>query len=211
MLRSRILGKFGWQSSKTDDISPDVVNQGVSVHYENALALAAQGLDAEALKELKQAIEENSNSAEAHHQLGKTYGKLGHLKKAIKAYQTALRIRPDVRTCNDLGAAYDCAGNFLEAIKIYMKALRLKPDSVDVRNNLGMAYYNIGSYSEATKAFNQALWIEDDNVQAHYGLALVHIDLRLKESALEQHKTLIKLGQTEVAAQLLDEIHRQFQ
>jgi tetratricopeptide (TPR) repeat protein len=92
-----------------------------------------------------------------------------------------------------------------------MKALRLKPDSIDVRNNLGMAYYNIGSYCEATKAFKQALRFKDDNVQAHYGLALVHIDLRLRESALEEHNALVNLGQTQVAAQLLDEIHRQFQ
>jgi Flp pilus assembly protein TadD len=211
MLGTKIREKFGWTPRMPDDTAQAVVDPDAYALYERGLELAAQCLHTQAMEMFIQAIRINWHLAEAHHELGKTYIHLGRVDKAIKAFRAAVQISPDrVKAYNDLGMAYDCAGNFLEAIKVHMKALRLEPDSIEVRNNLGMTYYNMGSYTDAIKAFNQALQIEDDSVQAHYGLALVYIDLRRKDSAMEEHEALKNLGQAEVAANLLDEIHKQF-
>jgi Flp pilus assembly protein TadD len=205
-----LLEKFGWEQNYSDGASQASTEQDFDAHYESGLNLVDRGLYTEAVEEFKQAIKKNATSAQAHRDLANAYKNLGRVDKAIRAYQDALRIQPSFETYNELGMAYDSKGKVVEAIKMYMKALRLKPESIDIRNNLGMAYYNVGSYAEATKAFHQALQIKKDSGQAHYGLALVHIDQRLKEPALEEHQVLKNLGEVEIAAQLLDEINRQF-
>ena len=62
-------------------------------------ALASQSYDyhefANAVDELKKAIDEDSNFIEAHEQLGDIYGLLHQNKDAIKEYLTVIRLNPD--------------------------------------------------------------------------------------------------------------------
>jgi tetratricopeptide (TPR) repeat protein len=135
---------------------------------------------------------------------------VGQLDKAIKSYQSALRIRPNfVSAYINLGAAYDKCGDFVKALKVYAKAIVLAPQDAELRNYLGLAYFNIGSYAEAIKAFRQALVIEPDNARAHYCLGLVYLDLNDPEMALAQHSELKDRNEKDLAFQLLDQIQRQ--
>src|SRR6185436_19265832 len=85
----------------------------------------------------------------------------------------------------------------------------LRPRDVELRKNLGLAYFNVGSYPEAIKAFNQALEIDPEDATIHYNLGLVYLDLKDWESALQQQKAIEKLGKTELASNLRDEVDRQ--
>jgi superkiller protein 3 len=135
---------------------------------------------------------------------------MGQLSKAIKAYLTALEIRPNFVTAyKNLGAAYDELGQFVDALKVYAKAIILAPHDAELRNDLGNVYFNIGSYAEAIKAFKQALDIDSDNAWAHYCLGLVYLDLRDIQLAWAQHDELICRDEKLLAFQLLDKIQLQ--
>jgi len=211
VLGIRLLDKLVTPASDPAEAVPQEVDPTLSVHYQKALESASEGLHAQALEELKESLRENGAFAEAYHELGKAYRNLGDLNRAIKAFQSAIRIHPQrVETYTELGVAYDSAGNFLEAIKTYMRVLRLTPDSIETRNDLGMAYFNIGGYAEAAKAFNQALQIQESNVRAHFGLGLVYVDLRRRELAMAEHTTLQDMGEEKMASLLMDHINREF-
>jgi protein O-GlcNAc transferase len=210
MLGIKIFEKLGLQSA-APAVSSEPVDQTTCAHYESGLALAEQGLHAEAIKEFRKSIGKSWNAFEPHYELGKSYQELGEPEKANQEFRTALRFCPNhVEAHKHLGMSYDAAGNSVEAIKIFMQALRIKSNAVDIRNHLAMAYFNVGSYAEAMKAYDQVLEREPDHAAAHYGRALVHIDLRNEDLALIEHKKLLNLGQTEFAARVLEEIQQQF-
>jgi tetratricopeptide (TPR) repeat protein len=180
-------------------------------HYDRALDLINKELFVEAIEALKKAIRERPDFAEAHCEMGTTYRRLGRFDDAIKAYNSALKMDPDgIDVYNQLAATYDLAGQSIEAIKVCMKAMRLHPGATDVRNALGIAYFNIGSYAEALKAHQQVIKMRPDDATAHYCLGVIYIDLQDKDAALREQKTLEDCGHSEVASQLLDEIHWQF-
>ena len=214
MLRSNLLERFRGKETFVAGGSLEQQSAGnVPAHsyYAQALDLIDQELFAEAIHSLKKAIAERPEFAEAHCEMGRAYSRLGRFEDAIKAYSSALKANPNcVDAYNQLAATYDLAGQSIEAIKICMKAMRLDPRATEVRNTLGIAYFNIGSYAEAVKAHQQVIKIKPDDVTAHYCLGVIYIDLQDKEAALGEQKTLEDCGHSEVASQLLDEIHWQF-
>ena len=191
--------------------STPAVQPTSSAHYLRALGSASQGLHAEALQEIKEALRESGDFAEGYHERGRAYKNLGEMNKAVKAFRTAIRIQPErVESYIELASVYDATGNFLEAIKVYMEALRLQPNSIETRNDLGMAYFHVGSYAEASKAFSQALQIDEHNSGAHFGLGLIYVDTHRKEMAVDKYKVLKESGDHALASLLMDQIDSEF-
>jgi len=158
----------------------------------------------------KKALKLDPESADAHRGLALTYSATNELDKAIRELTKAISIRPSFADAhNDLGIIYDKKGNFPAAAKSFVQALRFRSNSSEIRNNLALAYFNIGSYGEAMKAYKQSLATDPHDSCALYGLARVYMDLNEKELALKQHAIILKMGEKEIAAQLLDEIQRQ--
>ena len=188
----------------------DESGAGMDSYYESGLELARQGRHDEAVSHFQRSIQAGANLAESYVALGMSYAHLDRTDKAIAAYFEAVNVKPD---CADayqhLGIAYDQSGEFLKAIRMHMKAIRLRPHDVELRKNLGLAYFNVGSYPEAIKAFTQALEIDPEDATIHYNLGLVYLDLRDWESAAQQLKAIEKLGKTELALSLRDEVDRQ--
>ena len=76
--------------------------------------------------------------------------KQGRNGEAIKAYEQALRLRPNsVEAYNKLGDAYYYAGNFYKALEAYKQAVRIKPDMAEAYYNLGMTYMELGDRASA--------------------------------------------------------------
>lgn len=215
MLGSRLVEKLGWLRRES---SPGFLNSENTKNneleaarlIESGYRLTSEGREVAALAQFKEALRLDPEAAEAYRGLGSIYLKQQSLDKAKTALLNAIRIRPHYADAhNDLGIIYDSLGNFRDAVKSYVQALRFQSNSAEVRNNLAMAYFNIGSYSEAIKAYQQTLSMHPSDTCAIYGLARVYMDLNDKESALDQHQRLLEIGENEIGAQLLDDIHRQ--
>jgi prepilin-type N-terminal cleavage/methylation domain-containing protein len=203
MLRKKILAKLVARNPD-ESVAPE------DSHYESGLELARQGRHDEAVSEFQYGLQTGDNLAETYLALGISYDQLGRTEKAIKAYSAAAHIKPDfAEAYRNLGLAYDRSGEFLKAIRMHMKAIRLQPRDVELRKNLGFAYFNVGSYPEAIKAYKQALEINPEDATIHHNLGLVYLDLEDRESAVQQQKAIVGLGEAALASSLMDEIDRQ--
>ncbi len=88
------------------------------ISYFHGLALDRAGKPSEASAAFREAIQLNSNSAEAHLNLGKTELALGHLNEAIAELEQALRLNPgDRQATRLLSQAYRRDGDTKDAAK----------------------------------------------------------------------------------------------
>ncbi|MBI5675378.1 MAG: tetratricopeptide repeat protein [Nitrospirae bacterium] len=75
------------------------------------------------------AAEKSPNKARPLHNIGLEYAKQRRTDEAIKAYQAALRLKPDYVACHyDLGVAYIDKGRVDDAIREFQTILKIIPD-----------------------------------------------------------------------------------
>jgi tetratricopeptide (TPR) repeat protein len=84
------------------------------------------------------------------------------------------------------------AGNIDGAIQAYKKYLEERPDSPIALSNLGAAYARIARYSDAIAQYRHALRLQPANAPVELNLGLAYY----------------KTGQAELAAELLEKVHR---
>ena len=88
------------------------------ISYFRGLALDRAGKPSEALRAFREAVQLNSNSAEAHLNLGKMELTQGHVKEGIAELQQALILNPgDRQVTRLLSQAYRRAGDAKNAAK----------------------------------------------------------------------------------------------
>jgi tetratricopeptide (TPR) repeat protein len=96
---------------------------------------------------------------------------LGLHDEAIRAYQEALRIRPDDSMAHyNLGLALYSERNFDGAVEQYREAIRIRPEYAEAHNNLGNALAAKGNMDEAIREYREALKIRPEDADAHNNL-----------------------------------------
>jgi tetratricopeptide (TPR) repeat protein len=141
---------------------------------------------------------------------GIAYHQLAQLNLARKAYEQALRIKPDyVEAMNNLGTVYYSQKSYRRAISWYDKALKIaprEPKSASIYMNLGTAYFARKRYENATKAYRTALELDPEVFERH-GSFGVMLEERSVEEKAKYHFYLAKLyakdGRNELALQYL--------
>ena len=121
---------------------------------ETLIDLAIAYFDAEqyekALEPLGKALSANSQSAGAHHMLGKSYFMLGDFGRSTAELQTALKITPkDYDIAYTLGLAYLKQHQFAPAQQIYDRMLKQFGDRPQLHIIFGRAYRETGFLGEA--------------------------------------------------------------
>jgi tetratricopeptide (TPR) repeat protein len=160
------------------------------------LALTRQQLghwqDSEAL--FRHALEVTENNHIAHNNLGMALLGKARTDEAIRQFQEAIRLKPDLAKVHDnLGNALVSKGQADEAIRQYQEAIRLKPDLAKVHNNLGNALVSKGQADEAIRQYQEAIRLKPDLAEAHnsFGIALF-IKGQIDE-AIRQYQEAIRL------------------
>jgi tetratricopeptide (TPR) repeat protein len=93
--------------------------------------------------------------------------RLGERKEAIRFYEKALQLRPDLaETHFALGVLHDQEGNRDEAQRQYTKAIEISPATPKYRNNLAYVLFREGNYDEAIKHYG---------MNDHYPLSALEI------------------------------------
>lgn len=99
-------------------------------YLERAIALKLDGRHEEAASELRQLLEEDPNSCDAHHQLGLVLGFIGDFDQSVEELQRACVLAPariDVRT--DLALTYSMLGMYAEATAEFKEVLLREPEN----------------------------------------------------------------------------------
>jgi len=135
---------------------------------------------------LREVVQANPNSVEAHVNLGAQLLTEGVYPEALTILERAVSLRSNSAAAQyDLGLAQLREKKYEEAITSNKKALELKPEWPDAYNNLGLAYAGAGRWKEAVAAYREAVRLVPDYAGALYNLGIAHLRLGENTTARE--------------------------
>lgn len=199
---------------KQDNLEAAISNyqQAIAIDPKSAKAhwQLAQSLQQLSLSHQQDAldIEPSLIEVSAHFELGLNYSSQGKSNWAIRAYQRAIRLKPDWADayCN-LGNVLSSVGRIDEAIKNFKKAIALNPNLIEAYSNLGNALVKKGEIAEGINYHYKGIQLKPDWAELHYNLgdALIKINridetftalqeaIRLKPQLAEAQHLLAKV------------------
>ncbi|MGO9526022.1 MAG: tetratricopeptide repeat protein, partial [Verrucomicrobiia bacterium] len=132
--------------------------------------------------------------AEADNDLGMQLQGSGQMQEAIRCYEQALRLDPDLADAHiNLGTALMQTGRIQEAIGHYEQALRIKPDFSKGHNALGIALARLGRLPEAISHYEQAVRIDPAHFEAHNNLGVALAQTGNFEEAIAHYEQALRI------------------
>lgn len=126
---------------------------------------------------LEQAIREDEHKPLYHYNLALVLEKIGDRAEAIRAYEHALRLKPNyIEALSNLGNVYREQGDLSAAISAHERVIQLKPDYASAYNNLGVALKESHDLDRAVEVYLHALRLDPNNAESHYNLGMVYIE-----------------------------------
>ena len=127
----------------------------------------------DAIRSVKEVIEEQPSNVEAWLLLGDCYSGLGKDKKAIKAYQKVMRINPEhADAFFRLGVTYTRLGQYSNAIEAYKQVVRIQPKHAQAHFYLGMSYDRIGRIGHAFEHYKILKTLDENLADELYKIIL---------------------------------------
>ena len=163
--------------------------------------LMKQGNAAAAKEYFELALEIAPTLLQAHLNLGNVYRTENALDKAVKEYETFIRIaeQKDVMGPEDmagyyfLGETLESMGKHQESIRQFEIATEKGPEFAETFFNLGLQYQKRGRTNEAVKIFEQAVHVDPLYARAHYHLAGVYAETGNLDGAIREVETVLLL------------------
>lgn len=146
--------------------------QSAHTIFQQAYTLHRNGQYAQAEPLYMQAINMQSNHADAHHMLGLLYYQTDRIDAALKHISLALNIAPrNLDYLNNLGLVQRAATQFEAALKTFQQAILLQPKDLDVQLNLANTLLELNRFDEAANYYRRVLKARPDqdirNALAH--------------------------------------------
>lgn len=133
------------------------------VHLAMGSVYLGTGRFAEAVEEMKRAVDLAPNSDEAYRRLASAYLRSEKRNEAIDTYQKAIAIGPYYwRNHNELGLAYRDLGDNKNALTAFERVIELAPEISFGYWNAGAIYFGQGKFKESIPYFQKALAITPD-------------------------------------------------
>ena len=131
--------------------------------------------------------------ATAHHNCGVAYDAIKDVKNAIEQYSEAIDRNPDfVEAYNNRGLAKDSRCEYNDAISDYTKAIDLNPKLAEVYNNLGKVYHSQDKHDQAIKDYNKAIELNPNFAEAYYNRGNVKNSLQEYKNAIKDYTKAIE-------------------
>jgi serine/threonine-protein kinase len=131
------------------------------VHYALGSVYSESGRSAEAVVELRRALELAPSSDEACRRLGVAYQELGKKKDALEMLRKAVDVNPYFwLNHNVLGVAYLEFGETASALEEFRRVTDLAPQNPIGYNNIGSAYFARGEWEKGIPAYERSLKLE---------------------------------------------------
>ena len=204
---SRGFEQFGGRDASSRLIAAGATRGGIEASgpLANGLENYRAGKYEAAVRDLRQAVQQQPNSDDAHYALALALTEAKQLNEAIEEFKQvlALTIDPDLKifSCYNMGNVYFDLGKYAEAIESYKAAIEIDPTLSKPHNNLGLAYAATSKINEAAAEFAEAVRLKPDYAEAHYNLGVAYLQLGKKKDAQNEQQMLMKL-KSELAAKL---------
>jgi len=165
----------------------------VNVYFQRAVDYQIKGNFHKAIKNYKDAIKLEPNSAEAYANMGVAYQNNGDLNSAIDSYKMAIKIKPDDSDAySNMGVALKAKGELSAAIESYQKALDINPGHAYSHYNIGNIFKDKGNLEEAINHYKKAIEYRGDYSEAHNNMGLALQGMGDFEGAMESYRQAIK-------------------
>ena len=139
--------------------------------------------------------------------LGWCYLDLKRYTEALPLLQKSLELNPSVANIYvSMAQTLAHLGRFSEALKYNQKAIELDSRTASAYAGIGYVYYKLRKVKEARVNFEKAVTLAPDANAARYNLAVVCLQLKRKDCALEQYNVL-KTIEPVLSTKLLDQIY----
>ncbi len=130
-----------------------------SEERQKGIELYREGKHEESKKQLRKAVARNKTDAEAWYYLGLALLQRGKdIKDAIKAFQTAIILQPNLAAAHiGLGHALLARNKLPEAMREARLALAIEPGLAEAHHFLGLVYLRSFEYEEALREASEAI------------------------------------------------------
>lgn len=164
----------------------------ISKSFGTAIAFFQEGKLENAIAECRKILAEQPNHVDSLQMIGLCCVRMQQNDRAVEAFETALRIQPNVPPiCNNLGEAYRRMGRLSEAENLFRKALGLTPKFPEAAFNLGNTLKSQRRFTEALEWFQKAVDWRPNYANAHLGLANTALEEgRVKRAVKHYHEYL---------------------
>ena len=134
------------------------------------------------------------DSAVPYYFLGSAYLDSGKVKKAVNAFEQAMRLEPrTARIYVGLGFAYFKLKQHDKALGYFKQAYKLDPEVGHALSGMGATYAELGEYRKAEEVLRNALTLRD-NPTVRYNLGMVCLARKDRDCALSQYNYLKIMG-----------------
>ena len=138
---------------------------------------------------------EQPTALEPRVKLAAAHFEIGNHQEAIRAYQTAITLHPDVSALyHNLGGLYMQTGELKEAIAAFQRLIQLDDTDAEAYFHLGWLHARLRKFADAQTYLQAAIQRDNTLTPAYYGLAEVYV---------QQHQ----LGEAITVYQQLTEAH----
>ncbi len=181
----------GQQGQQLEQLANNTLSQGID-HFQ-----AGRYGDAAAAFEQAVSLAPASPYAQnAVDYLAMSYLNQGRNDKAVKAYETGIRLDPASDVFHvKLAKLHYAEGRYLEARTAYEKAVSLHP-SASNRFSLGQTYLQLEEYSRAENEFSQVQRLASGEPAGYFGLGQTYSKMERYEEAVFQFKQAIERDDT---------------
>jgi Tfp pilus assembly protein PilF len=170
------------------------------IHYLLAYAYGGKGLNDDAIREAKKAVELKPDYSEAYNYMGTVYMNMGQYDRAIDAFNRAvanpLYETPSLPLYN-MGRAYYQKGDYLLALAKYDEAVAKEPNTVIlplIEKDRGMASLKAGYTNKAITHLKKSIELAPNLVEAHYWLGEAYLTVKNRRDAAGEFKAVIQLA-----------------
>jgi len=145
-----------------------------------AIAMIAEELYIDALRNSKRAIETDPAYAEAYYYEGVALSCLGYDEEAIADFTKAIELDMLLTAAySSRGNSYNNLGRYAEALVDLNLAIILDPDFIMAYNNRGNSLFYLGRYTEAVADYDRVLALNPD--ESLLTTAAISKDIALKQ------------------------------
>jgi serine/threonine-protein kinase len=164
------------------------------VHTALGGVYSATGKSAEAIAELRRALELAPNSDEGYRRLGDAYRASGRKEEAIQAYQKGIEISPYYWfNWNALGTAYFRFGDNQKALQAFQHVTELEPRNAAAYRNIGAVYSRQSKWNECISAFHKSLELEQHSV-SYSNLGTAYFFLKRYDEAAKMFEKAVQMS-----------------
>lgn len=164
------------------------------VHSALGGVYSATGKSAEAIAELRRALELAPYSDEGYRRLGDAYRASGRKEEAIQAYQKGVEVSPYYWfNWNALGTAYFRFGDNQKALEAFQRVTELEPRNAAAYRNIGAVYSRQSKWNECISAFQKSLDLEQHSV-SYSNLGTAYFFLKRYDEAAKMFEKAVQMS-----------------